>query len=81
LPSRRRRGFVWYFFTRIPTAACREIEVKGIFVYIGQLPNTSLFKRIIEMDDRGYILGDEMMPQTWMAYLWLETSEEKNTVN
>jgi len=43
------------------TAACREIEVRGIFVYIGQVPNTSLFQGILKLDEQGYILGDETM--------------------
>lgn len=43
------------------TGACREIEVMGIFVYIGQMPNTGMFKGVLEMDDQGYLLGDENM--------------------
>ncbi|MFH0787896.1 MAG: FAD-dependent oxidoreductase, partial [Pseudomonadota bacterium] len=37
------------------------IEVGGIFVYIGQAPQTELFKGFLEMDGQGYILGDETM--------------------
>ncbi|MBS4537783.1 thioredoxin-disulfide reductase [Clostridium sp. D2Q-11] len=33
----------------------------GIFVMVGYLPQTELFKGIIDMDDRGYIIGDENM--------------------
>lgn len=33
----------------------------GIFVMVGYLPQTELFKGIIDMDDRGYIFGDENM--------------------
>ena len=43
------------------TGACREIEVTGIFVYIGQTPNTGMFKGVLKMDEQGYILGDENM--------------------
>ena len=43
------------------TMVCKEIEVKGIFVYIGQVPNTAMFKGILEMDEQGYIQGDETM--------------------
>jgi thioredoxin reductase (NADPH) len=43
------------------TGDSQEIEVGGIFVYIGQRPNTGMFKGILEMDAQGYILGDEAM--------------------
>jgi thioredoxin reductase (NADPH) len=43
------------------SGACREVEVSGIFVYIGQIPNTGMLKGILEMDEQGYILGDENM--------------------
>jgi thioredoxin reductase (NADPH) len=43
------------------TGGRREIEASGIFVYIGQTPNTGLFKDILQMDDQGYILGDEII--------------------
>jgi thioredoxin reductase (NADPH) len=43
------------------TGDSQEIEVGGIFVYIGQRPNTEIFKAILEMDTQGYILGDEAM--------------------
>jgi thioredoxin reductase (NADPH) len=43
------------------TGETQTIEVEGIFVYIGQAPQTGLFKGILEMDHQGYILGDENM--------------------
>ncbi|WP_026894807.1 thioredoxin-disulfide reductase [Clostridiisalibacter paucivorans] len=33
----------------------------GIFVFIGYIPQTDLFKDVINMDDRGYIITDENM--------------------
>ncbi|WP_130807532.1 thioredoxin-disulfide reductase [Senegalia massiliensis] len=33
----------------------------GIFVLVGYLPQSDLFKNVIDMDDRGYLLGDENM--------------------
>lgn len=36
-----------------------EIPVHGIFIYIGLLPNTELFRDIINLDSRGYIETNE----------------------
>lgn len=33
----------------------------GIFVLVGYIPESNLFKGVIDMDDRGYLLGDENM--------------------
>lgn len=34
----------------------REIEVSGLFIAIGQEPNNYIFKNILELDERGYII-------------------------
>ncbi|MCR1971364.1 thioredoxin-disulfide reductase [Clostridium cochlearium] len=36
-----------------------KINVDGIFVYIGMVPNTDLYKSYINLDERGYIIADE----------------------
>lgn len=36
-------------------------EPFGIFVFIGYLPNTELFKGILDLDDKGYIITDDEM--------------------
>lgn len=33
----------------------------GIFVFVGYLPNTSIFKDVLTLDDSGYIITDENM--------------------
>jgi len=38
------------------TGAVRVLPVDGAFVAIGHLPNTSLFKGVLDMDDTGYLL-------------------------
>lgn len=38
------------------TGAISELAVQGMFVAIGHTPNTQLFKGLVELDDKGYIL-------------------------
>lgn len=40
------------------TRAKSELPVQGIFVYVGHIPNTGLFKGQLEMDDEGYLKVD-----------------------
>lgn len=37
------------------------LEAKGVFVYIGTLPNTGFLKGIVEMDEKGFIITDGNM--------------------
>ena len=39
----------------VMTGATRTLECAGVFAAIGHIPNTQLFKGLIEMDDAGYI--------------------------
>ena len=34
--------------------------IDGVFIFIGHIPNTELFTDVIDMDDQGYIVVDEM---------------------
>ena len=36
-----------------------ELEVNGIFIAVGVVPNTELFQGLVEMDERGYIKAGE----------------------
>jgi thioredoxin reductase (NADPH) len=40
------------------TGEVSEAKVDGLFIYIGHLPNTALFKGQLEMDHEGYIIVD-----------------------
>ena len=40
------------------TRARSELPVQGVFVYVGHIPNTSLFKGQLEMDEEGYLEVD-----------------------
>lgn len=37
------------------------VKIDGVFLFIGYLPNTELFKGLITLDDRGYIKTNERM--------------------
>ncbi len=43
------------------TGETDTIEVDGIFVFIGQEPNTTLFADTVSLDEASYILADENM--------------------
>jgi alkyl hydroperoxide reductase subunit AhpF len=44
--------------TRIATEALQTVELEGIFVQIGLLPNTDWLKGTIELSPRGEIIVD-----------------------
>ena len=39
----------------VKTNAESELECAGVFVAIGHVPNTQLFKGVLDMDENGYI--------------------------
>lgn len=45
----------------VKTGETRTIETDGVFIYIGHLPNTSLYKGQLEMDEEGYLIVNERL--------------------
>ncbi|MBN2477919.1 thioredoxin-disulfide reductase [Candidatus Micrarchaeota archaeon] len=43
------------------TGETSELNVDGVFIYVGMIPNTELFKGKINTDERGYIITNENM--------------------
>ncbi|MGE5261930.1 MAG: thioredoxin-disulfide reductase [Acidobacteriota bacterium] len=43
------------------TGEVTEIPARGIFVYIGHIPNTALYKGQLDMDEEGYLRVDERL--------------------
>lgn len=39
----------------------REVDANGIFVYMGNLPNTSMFEGQIELDEKGYVIANDSL--------------------
>lgn len=45
----------------VKTGELKEVKTDGVFIFIGMKPSTEIFRGLIEMDERGYILTDENM--------------------
>ena len=45
----------------VKTGEGRSLPVNGVFMYIGQIPNTAWLKDTVELDDYGYIVTDELL--------------------
>ena len=45
----------------VKTGEMRVLPVSGVFMYIGQIPNTAWLKDTVELDEHGYIVTDELL--------------------
>ena len=43
------------------TSEEKEIPCQGVFIFVGNLPNTKFLKDVIKLDDRGYVITDDNM--------------------
>lgn len=41
------------------TQACRNLAIDGLFVYVGESPNTLCVKGVLKLDNSGYVITDE----------------------
>jgi thioredoxin reductase (NADPH) len=48
----------------LKTAAVSEVAAGGVFMAIGHVPNTAVFKGQLEMDENGYLLTDHITTAT-----------------
>ena len=39
----------------------KEIEAEGVFIFVGRVPHTSIFRHILKLDEGGYIITDDNM--------------------
>lgn len=46
------------------TGELQELSVDGVFIAIGHLPNTKIFKGKLELDGEGYIVGSPLTSET-----------------
>ncbi len=45
----------------VKTEEIASLTIKGVFVYVGEIPQVELIKNLVILDDNGYILTDEFM--------------------
>ena len=46
--------------SNVKTKEQTEMEVNGIFIAVGIVPDTELLQGVVQMDEKGYILSDEL---------------------
>lgn len=46
-------------FSSLLLTTGKEIEASAIFVYIGQVPNTTFLEKVVALDEQGYIIVDK----------------------
>ncbi len=45
----------------VKTGAKSDVAVDGVFVYVGQKPNTEFLGKVLRLDERGYVVTNEEM--------------------
>ncbi|MEK7149414.1 MAG: FAD-dependent oxidoreductase [Patescibacteria group bacterium] len=57
-------------YTDAETNEEKILNVEGIFVAIGYMPNTAIIKDLVRLDDNGHIIVDHKTLQTSMPGIW-----------
>ncbi|MCU0660515.1 MAG: FAD-dependent oxidoreductase [Candidatus Pacebacteria bacterium] len=57
-------------YTDTKTGQVHELKAEGIFVEIGQIPNTDFVSQIVKLDDFKKIIVDPLTQQTSMPGIW-----------
>ena len=47
--------------TDVHSGKTSEISAEGVFIFVGRLPHTGIFRRLLELDVNGYIITDEKL--------------------
>jgi thioredoxin reductase (NADPH) len=47
-----------FLLENVKDATKRELAVSGVFIAVGQSPNTDFVRGVVELDDKGYIITD-----------------------
>ena len=47
-------------FTNLLTKEVFSLDIQGLFIAIGHVPHNEDFKNVVELDNQGYILGNEL---------------------
>lgn len=45
----------------VKTKATSDLEIAGVFIYVGISPNNELVKNIVQLDETGFVVTDELM--------------------
>jgi thioredoxin reductase (NADPH) len=48
-------------YENVKTHELTTLPVNGVFIYIGQIPNTAVFKDVVEINELGFIVTDELL--------------------
>ncbi len=51
----------WAKIRNVNTGTIRQVEVSGVFIYVGFTPNSALVKDPLKKDEKGYILTNQNM--------------------
>ena len=42
----------------VKDGSTKELELEGVFIYVGMIPNTAFLKGFVELDEAGYVVAD-----------------------